>query len=113
MRGGDHDPLLADVHARLDQFLDGAGAGHRVGLLQPVQHRADAGRGVQGGVQGGVHVRAADPAGVQRAGARAGGYVDIAAVVGAAVGPGRGVDGGFGMVLALLAGPLHERKFVR
>ena len=43
VRGGDHDPLLADVHARLDQFLDGAGAGHRVGLLQPVQHRADAG----------------------------------------------------------------------
>ena len=46
VRGGDFDPLLADVHAGGDQLLDGARAGHRVWLLQPVQHRADAGRGV-------------------------------------------------------------------
>ena len=38
------DSLLADVHAGDHQLLDRARAGHRVGLLQPVQHRAHAGR---------------------------------------------------------------------
>ena len=70
--------LLADVHPGRDQFLDGAGAGHRVGLLQPVQHRADAGRGVSRRIQGGVHLRAAGAAGEQRAGARAGGQTVVA-----------------------------------
>lgn len=70
---GDFDPLLADVHADFDQFLDGARTGPRVGLLQPVQHRADAGRDISRRVQGGFHVRAADVAGLKRAGARAGG----------------------------------------
>ena len=37
------DPLLADVPAGDHQFLDGAGTGHRVGVLQPVPDRAHAG----------------------------------------------------------------------
>jgi hypothetical protein len=73
VRAGDLDPLLADIHADLNQFLDGARAGSRVGLLQPVQHRADAERDISRRVQGGVHVRAANPFGVKRAGARADG----------------------------------------
>ena len=43
VRGGHHDSLLADVHAGGGGFLDGARPGHRVGLLQSVQYRADAG----------------------------------------------------------------------
>ena len=53
VRGGGDDSLLADVHPGDDLFLDGSGAGDCLGLLQSVQHRTDAGRGVQGRVQGG------------------------------------------------------------
>jgi hypothetical protein len=42
--------LLGDVPAGLHQFLDGAGAGHRLGLLQSVPAGAPAGRGVPGRV---------------------------------------------------------------
>ena len=46
VRGGRPDPLFADVPAGERGVLDRAGAGDRVGLLQPLQHRAAAGRGV-------------------------------------------------------------------
>ena len=49
VRGGAAGALLAHVHARLDQLLDRARAGDCLWLLQSVQHRADAGRGVSSG----------------------------------------------------------------
>ena len=52
--GGHCDPLLADVPAGQHQLLDRARAGHRVGLLQPLQHRAHARRGLSRAVQGPV-----------------------------------------------------------
>ena len=46
LRRGHCDSLLADVPAGEHQLLDRARAGHRLGLLQPLQHRPHAGRGL-------------------------------------------------------------------
>ena len=62
--------LLVDVHACLRELLDGARTRHRVGLLQSVQHRAVAGRGVSRRVQGRIYLRAAGIACVQCSRAR-------------------------------------------
>jgi hypothetical protein len=114
VRRGDFDPLLADVHAGGDQFLDGARAGHRVGLLQSVQHRADAGRGVSSGAFKAVFTFALPVLLVsQRAGARAGGQTGVAAIALLAARPGRRLDADFGMVLAVVGAALHERQFGR
>jgi len=112
LRGGLAGALFTDVHPGLDLFLDGAGAGDCLWLLQPVQHRADAGRGVSRRVQGGVHVRAAGAAGEQCAGARADRHAVVAGVAAAAVRIGHRLGAGVGMVLAQIAAPLHEREFV-
>jgi len=113
VRRGCFNSLLADVHPGIHQLLDGAGAGNRVWLLQPVQHRADAGRGVSRRVQGGVHFRLAGAAGLECAGARAGEYFKLVGLMAVAARRRDRVGAGLGMVLARVRAPLHQREFVK
>jgi len=83
------------------------------GLLQSVQHRADAGRGVSRRVQGGVHVRAAGAAGEQRADARADEHARLGGVMAVAARRWGDVGADFRMVLAAVHQALHKREFVK
>ncbi len=65
----------------------------------------------RGRVQGRVHVCAADAAGLQRPGARAGGQIDVAGALAGAAGHGRGLRAGFRMGLAAFRAPLHQRQY--
>lgn len=113
VRRRDFDSLLADVYLGDDLFLDGARARHCLGLLQSVQHRADAGHGVSGRVQSRVHLCAARVAREQRPDPGADRYFNFGLVLAPAARRGAGVGGNFRMVLALLHPPLHQRQFVK
>src|SRR5262245_44582984 len=102
------DPLLADVSAGRHQLLDGARAGNRVGLLQPLQHRTPAGRGISRRVPRRVYVRYTDAAGIECPGARAGGFALIALANPFAAGNGCLLFWNFGLGMARGDEALHE-----
>ena len=113
VRRGNHHPLLADVHAGGDQLLDGARTRNCLWLLQSLQYRADAGRGVSRRVQGGFYFRAAGAARLKCSCARAGGQGDFAGGFAGFARLGNCVVADLRVVLENFRAPLHERKLLK
>ena len=112
LRGGHSDSLLADVPAGQHQLLDRASAGHRLGLLQSLQHRPHAGRGLRRPLQGRIYFRHSHAAGLERPRAVARRQAQLPRPGALAPAHGRRLLLRFRVGLARVHAPLHQRQFL-